>query len=175
MGKKWRDPNLIVYWTCLTALLLVVLLAPRGCSQSEIKGSVDLDGRVNIRSRFNSSLAEELKAEFEAELAKQSFERQDYFFLVINSVNTTIDLTYMEDLSHTPILMTVSLPGTVISSNANRIEGHTAVWSLSPGKDHRFKIVTRQFRWWLIGLSLVCLSLAVYARVALKKQAAPAA
>jgi len=62
------------------------------------------------------------------------------------------------------------MPGTVVSSNASRIENNMAVWSLAPGKEYELKLVTRRIRWWLIVLVVVCTVLAVYARFGLKSR-----
>lgn len=169
MVNKWRDPNFIIYWSCLTVLLLLFLLAPRGCSQTEIKGTIDTDGVANIRFSLDRSLLQSFEKKFEAELGRQGSVRQDYMFFVTYTAQTRVDLSYAQNLTAEPLLIAISLPGTVVASNADRIEGNTAIWSLAPGKDHQLKLDTRKIRWWLIILVLICSVLALYARLSLRK------
>ncbi|MDI6821912.1 MAG: hypothetical protein QMD66_03415 [Actinomycetota bacterium] len=146
------DRRTIIFWISLITLALLILLAPRGCSTVKGNAEFDLKGNLSINLTADQSIQPNLQKRIRSELFLQDFIRKDWAFVTFYECNVEVDLTPFPVQQKAPIFLAVKVPGKITSSNAQRIEGNTAIWGLNPGHGYNLKLTSRHIRWWLIVL-----------------------
>ncbi|MEW6189853.1 MAG: hypothetical protein AB1466_07110 [Actinomycetota bacterium] len=142
----------IIFWISLITLVLSILLAPRGCSSVKGNAEIDLKGNLSINLVSDQSISPKAQKRIRSELLLQNFIEKDWAFITFYECNVEADLTSFPMQQEAPIFLTIKVPGEITSSNAQRIEGNTAIWGLNLGHSYDLKLTSRHIRWWLVVL-----------------------
>ena len=169
-----RRYALMLFWTCVGLLLLIVLAAPRGCSSSRVATTADKSGDLSVEFEPQKDLQEEGGSSADGgyrppEVFAKGFSKKDWLFVVYYQYEMRADLSYAPVIEGNRIRVQVSLPGQILSANANRIERGNARWDLALGKTYKMDVTSRYLRWWLIVLVAVVAVLLLYSWISLRK------
>ncbi len=127
-------------------LVLVLLVAPRGVFKEKLSFGLDEKGSSAVEVQIDPPFYKrEIPALY---LLKSEFSRKDYFFVVYYRFYVQNELSL--PAASRPVYLVVSLPGSIIESNADKVEKERAYWSLSGTDKKEFVIQTRVVRWWYI-------------------------
>jgi hypothetical protein len=132
-------------------LFFVLILTPRGFFKERVNFSFDDKGNSAVEVSLDPPFYQ--KDLSPLSLLKTSILKNDYLFIVYYHFNLEGDLSLPQ--SPRPVYLVLSLPGSIIESNADRIEEGKAYWLLTGVRKKSISLKTRYVRWWYILLFLL--------------------
>ncbi len=138
----------------LALLFLILILSPRGFFKENVNFAFDEKGNSAVEVQLDPPFYK--KRISPQTLLKTTVFKSDYLFVVYYQFKLEGDLTLPQ--SPRPVYLVLSLPGSIIESNADRIEEGKAYWLLTGAQKESFLLRTRYIRWWYILLFLFAFS-----------------
>lgn len=170
----------LIFWLSIVFAVGLVLFVPRGCTSTEGRGAGSPTGTLSIDIAAEKSiltsktgLEEKLKERYLGDLFSERHTKRDWFFLVDHQyeVEANLSAAGLSDLPEAePILVSITLPGNITSTNADRKGEDVVSWALALGKDYKMKVASRHIRWWLIAVLTLLLIVSLGTRLLMFKR-----
>lgn len=148
---------------------LLILSVPRGCSsaQSELSflptGEIGSFGaKVSLDQRVLGERLRAVEKAFKSPVYSEQRAKKDWMVVAYYKYEADVDLSYIPEEINIPLTLSLVIPGRLQKTNAQQVLGkkNTAVWALTPGREHHLTASSRLIRWWLIVLlGLILLAL----------------
>ncbi len=160
-----------IFWICFLFLVCLLLFSPRGCSSFKAAVGPEMTGSSLFEIQVDPSYFQKTKIIPVGQIGSESFQKRDYLFVAFYEQSLKVDLSIIPRTS-APFSVAVTAPGSIVSTNCDRVERHTAVWTVYAGKSYEMKVTTREIRWHLIVLTILAITFLIYLYPYREKQSA---
>lgn len=163
-----------LYWSCIVALMLILIMSPRGCTSDKIEATSSFEGNPVViltpeealKAKSKISISDRYSA---PEIFAESFSKTDWLFLVFYEYKFRADLSTAPAIEGNFIELQTGMPGEITSANAATIKDGLATWKLRLGHKYKMKVTSRYLRSWLIALVGLLALMLIYSKLSLSK------